>query len=142
MHLISGSGVERSFVVSTGRNGIGGREGSGQTPPGIHRIVQKIGDGAPPGRIFRDRNDTGVDWLPGRTGDNLILTRILRLEGLEEGINRGPGIDSFERYIYIHGTNQERLLGTPMSHGCICMNNGDIVSLFDSVKEGTVVIID
>ena len=72
----------------------------------------------------------------------MILTRILRLEGLEEGVNRGPGIDSFERYIYIHGTNKERQIGAPMSNGCVCMKNNDVVALFNSVKEGTIVVID
>jgi UDP-N-acetylmuramate--alanine ligase len=128
--------------VSTARRGTGAAEGSLKTPPGIHRIVEKIGAGAPRGRIFTSRRDTGVDWRPGMTDDNLILTRILRLEGLEPGINRGPGIDSFERYIYIHGTNQEERIGEPLSHGCVCMRNDDIVELFDRIEEGAVVIID
>jgi len=131
-----------SYIVSTSSFGIGNREGSQCTPPGVHRIIEKIGDGAPSGTIFRDRIDTGVVWRPGITGDNMILTRILRLEGLQDGINRGPGIDTFERYIYIHGTNQEQLIGTPLSHGCVCMKNRDIIELFDNVMEGTIVIID
>jgi hypothetical protein len=131
----------RSFTISTSRFGIGSHEGSNQTPLGIHRIVAKIGDGAPPGRIFKNRQDTGADWQPGLTEENLILTRILRLEGLEDGVNRGPGIDSFERYIYIHGTNQESRIGTPLSHGCICMKNSDIIELFDAVPEGIAVFI-
>jgi lipoprotein-anchoring transpeptidase ErfK/SrfK len=76
------------------------------------------------------------------TEENLILTRILRLDGLEPGINKGEKIDSYARYIYIHGTNREDLIGKPMSHGCICMRNNDIIELFDSVEEGTLVIID
>jgi UDP-N-acetylmuramate--alanine ligase len=70
------------------------------------------------------------------------LTRILRLEGLEEGINKGPGVDSFERYIYIHGTGREDLIGTPLSHGCVCLRNLDIIRLFGMVKESTLVYID
>jgi UDP-N-acetylmuramate--alanine ligase len=136
-----GARVER-YDASTSRFGNGGRENSLKTPPGIHRIREKYGAGAPPGRVFRDREDTGEHFDHGQTGDNLILTRILRLEGLEEGINRGPGVDSYERYIYIHGTGREDLVGTPLSHGCVCLRNHDIIRLFDTVREGTLVYID
>jgi hypothetical protein len=141
LFLIENGRAVRLFTISTSRFGIGNREGSGQTPLGVHRIVEKIGDGAPLGRIFKDRLDTGIDWQPALAEENLILTRILRLEGLEEGFNRGPGIDSFERYIYIHGTNQESMIGTPLSHGCICMKNSDVIELFDAVREGIIVLI-
>ena len=133
--------VER-YDASTSRFGNGNRENSCKTPPGIHRIKEKYGAGAPSGRIFRDREDTGEDWDHGQTGDNLILTRILRLEGLEQGINQGAGVDSYERYIYIHGTGREDLIGTPLSHGCVCLRNRDVVRLFDLVSEGTLVYID
>jgi len=83
-----------------------------------------------------------MDWDGNSSEDNLILTRILRLEGLEEGINRGAGVDSYERYIYIHGTGREDLVGTPLSQGCVCMRNHDVIRLFDKVKEGTLVYID
>ena len=141
LHLVENGEIIRSFDVSTSRYGIGNREGSNMTPPGIHRIEEKIGKGAPCGRIFESRNDTGRNWHEGLVEDNLILTRILRLRGLEEGINSG-GIDSYERYIYIHGTNQENRIGKPNSHGCVCMRNQDIIELFDLVEEGTIVFID
>jgi len=134
--------VTARYDSSTSRFGTGIRENSFKTPPGIHRICEKIGEGAPMGRIFTERRDTGVDWDGISGGDNLILTRILRLEGLEEGINRGKGVDSFERCIYIHGTNREDLAGTPISHGCLCLRNQDIVRLFDTVPEGMIVYID
>lgn len=133
--------VER-YAASTSRFGNGNRENSFKTPLGLHRIREKIGAGAPVGRIFRDREDTGIDWDQSLNGDNLILTRILRLEGLEEGINKGAGVDSYERLIYIHGTNREDLIGAPMSHGCVCLRNSDIIRLFDRVREGTLVYID
>lgn len=142
LHLIENRKNIRSFDVSTSLFGIGNRNGSNMTPPGIHRIEEKIGKDAPSGRIFESRNDTGRNWYEGLNGDNLILTRILRLRGLEKGINSGPGIDSYERYIYIHGTNQENRIGIPNSHGCVCMRNQDIIELFDSVEEGTIVFID
>src|SRR5574337_627624 len=133
--------VER-YDASTSRFGNGNREDSLKTPLGLHRIKEKHGAGARVGRVFRDREDTGEDWDHKQNGDNLILTRILRLEGLEEGINKGPGIDSYELYIYIHGTGREDLIGTPLSHGCVGMRNHDVVRLFDTVREGTLVHID
>ena len=133
--------IER-YEASTSRFGSGIRENSFKTPPGLHRIKEKIGSGAPLGRIFKERRDTGIDWDGGSTVDNLILTRILRLEGLEEGINMGPGVDSYGRFIYIHGTNREDLVGTPLSHGCIALRNPDILRLFETVREGTLVYID
>lgn len=137
-----GNAVIGRYDASTSRFGCGIREGSFKTPPGIHRIREKIGSGAPAGRIFKERMDTGMNWDQGLTGDNLILTRILRLEGLEEGINKGDGVDSYERCIYIHGTNREDLVGTPLSHGCIALRNQDILRLFEIVREGTLVYID
>jgi UDP-N-acetylmuramate--alanine ligase len=134
--------VVELFDVSTSRFGNGIRENSFKTPLGIHRIKEKIGSGAPPGRIFKGRKDTGIDWDQASIEDNLILTRILRLEGLEEGINKGAGVDSYDRYIYIHGTNREDLVGTPLSHGCLALRNSDILRLFDIVREGTLVYID
>ncbi len=134
--------VVRRYDSSTSRFGEGVRENSFKTPPGIHRIREKIGSGAPAGRIFKERRDTGVDWDRRPTEDNLILTRILRLEGLEEGVNKGPGVDSYERCIYIHGTNREDLVGVPLSHGCLCLRNSDVLGLFDVVVEGTLVYIE
>ncbi|MBN1307192.1 MAG: L,D-transpeptidase [Chitinispirillaceae bacterium] len=142
LHLIDDTVPVRSFTISTSRFGTGNREGSNRTPLGMHRIVAKIGSGAPPGRIFRDRRDTGTNVQGELTEENIIVTRILRLEGLEDGVNRGPGIDSFKRYIYIHGTNRESSVGTPFSHGCVCMRSNDIIELFDAVREGTIVVID
>ena len=133
--------IER-YDASTSRFGNGNRENSLKTPLGVHRIKEKYGAGAPPGRVFRDREDTAEDWDHKQNGDNLILTRILRLEGLEEGINKGGSVDSYERYIYIHGTGREDLVGTPLSHGCVCMRNLDVIRLFDAVKEGILVYID
>jgi lipoprotein-anchoring transpeptidase ErfK/SrfK len=142
LSLVDHGAISVTFPVSTSKFGIGNRENSLMTPQGIHRIVEKYGHDAPVGRVFRDRIDTGEDWPIGQPGENLILTRILRLEGLENGINRGQGIDSYERYIYIHGTNNEHNIGAPASHGCVCMTNRDVITLFDTVSEGTIVIID
>jgi lipoprotein-anchoring transpeptidase ErfK/SrfK len=140
--VVSEGNAVQEFSVSTSRFGIGNEDGSFKTPPGVHRICEKIGAGAPAGRIFRDRIDTGEDWPIGKPGDNLILTRILRLEGLQQGLNKGNGIDSYERFIYIHGTNNEDRIGRPISQGCVCMKNDDIIRLFDSIEEGAIVFIN
>jgi UDP-N-acetylmuramate--alanine ligase len=138
---MNGTIVEQ-YDASTSRFGNGNRENSLKTPLGIHRIREKFGAGAPAGRVFRDREDQGMDWDHSRNGDNLILTRILWLEGLEQGINKGAGVDSYERYIYIHGTGREDMVGAPLSHGCVCLRNLDVIRLFEIVKEGTLVYID
>lgn len=138
--LVDGN-VVASYPVSTARNGIGGEAGSYKTPPGWHRVDRRIGDGAPIGSVFVSREPTGELWQ-GETGDeDLILTRILTLDGLEDGINRGPGCDSLERFIYLHGTSQEAWLGEPASHGCIRLGNAGIVALFDWLREGDPVLI-
>jgi UDP-N-acetylmuramate--alanine ligase len=130
-----------TFTISTSRYGIGNKEGSYKTPLGLHRIEGKIGEDATPWTIFKSRENTGVIWLPGMDEENQILSRILRLRGLETGVNAGEGIDSYDRYIYIHGTNNEEKIGTPMSHGCICMKNDDIIKMFNIIEEGTLVYI-
>jgi UDP-N-acetylmuramate--alanine ligase len=140
--VVSKGNAVQEFSVSTSRFGIGNADGSFKTPLGVHRICEKIGAGAPAGRIFRDRIDTGEDWPIGKPGDNLILTRILRLEGLQQGLNKGNGIDSYERFIYIHGTNNEDRIGRPISQGCVCMKNDDVIRLFDSIEEGAIVFIN
>jgi UDP-N-acetylmuramate-alanine ligase len=142
LFLCSRQIVLDSFDSSTSRFGVGIRENSYRTPPGIHRIVEKIGGDAPDGRIFRSREDTGLDWDRHSVEDSLILTRILRLEGLEQGINKGPGVDTYDRFVYIHGTNREDLIGTPHSSGCLCLRNIDIIRLFDLVYEGALLFID
>jgi UDP-N-acetylmuramate--alanine ligase len=141
MSLIKDNFISKIYPVSTSLYGIGNQEGSFKTPPGLHIVIEKIGADAPLGRIFKDRLDTGVDWNPQLIQENLILTRILRLKGLQPGVNSGPGIDSFERYIYIHGTGHESEIGKPHSHGCVCMKNIDIIELFDLIAEGTFVTI-
>jgi UDP-N-acetylmuramate--alanine ligase len=139
--LLEGGTAGASWPVSTARNGIGGEENSFKTPPGWHRIQARIGADACAGAVFRSREPTGETWRGEICDDDLILTRILTLDGLEDGINRGPGRDSLERYIYLHGTNQEELVGRPVSHGCVRLANADICALFDRVEEGDLVLI-
>ena len=135
MRVLDGGRAVKTYTVSTSRFGVGNREGSNRTPRGLHRVAERFGKGHPAGRVFQARAATSTviprqRWRDGVTKDR-VLTRILWLDGVEPGINHGKGIGSHERYIYIHGTNQEHLLGRPASHGCIRMGNDDVIELFD-----------
>jgi len=95
--------------------------------------------------VFKGRVPTGETYeemAPEAIENNLITTRILRLEGMEPGLNRGPGVDSYDRFIYLHGTNHEERIGQPFSGGCIEFRNADILELFNQVPVGTLVHIE
>ncbi|MEE3170579.1 MAG: L,D-transpeptidase [Pseudomonadota bacterium] len=133
------------YSISSGRNGAGERDGSGCTPRGQHFIRALIGAGLPSGTVFRGRRPTGETYTPAladeHPGRDWILSRILWLCGREWGKNRGPGVDTFRRFIYIHGTPDSEPMGVPLSHGCIRMRNADVIDLFDRVRPGTAVLI-
>ncbi len=137
------------YRISTAKNGAGNQQDSGCTPLGQHIIAKKIGADMPINTVFVGRVPTGEiynDKLGAQHPKrDWILSRILWLSGLEEGLNRGNNAqgscDSFARYIYIHGTPDSEPMGIPYSHGCIRMRNQDLLELFDAVKEGTPVTI-
>jgi L,D-transpeptidase YbiS len=133
------------YAISTSLNGAGEKNGSQQTPRGLHEIRALIGSGAPRGAIFRRRRFTGEICTPevlrNDPGRDWITTRILWLRGLEPGINRFGNVDTMRRYIYIHGTPRGDLIGRPASRGCIRMRDDDIIELFDRVSIGTRVLI-
>lgn len=137
--------VVKRYSVSTAAKGAGEQMGSYQTPRGLHRIRARIGDGLPLGAVLRGRRPTGEICTPelmaAQPGKDWILTRILWLCGEEPGFNRGGGVDTMRRYVYIHGTPDDTELGVPGSHGCIRMRNSDLVELFDRVPVGTPVLI-
>lgn len=145
----NGQSVEQVYSVSTAKNGIGGLEGTGCTPLGRHYIAEKIGEGMPINTVFVARKPTGEIFNEQLSLDypnrDWILTRILWLTGCEEGINKGENdqgcCDTYQRYIYIHGTPDTEPMGLPLSHGCIRMRNEDLINLFDKVEEGTPVHI-
>ncbi len=139
--LLEGGHLVFQAPISTAKNGLGGEEGSYRTPTGWHRVHSRIGAGAEVGSVFRHRVATGEVWRGEARDEDLILTRVLTLDGLEEGWNRGPGRDSLERFIYLHGTNQEGQLGVPVSHGCVRLANAAVLDLFDRVAEGDAVLI-
>lgn len=145
LFVIQDGKIVRQYPVSTSKFGIGNQAGSFKTPLGRHRVAEKIGRGAPLYTIFKERVNTGKPALIDRTLKGApyddVTTRVMWLEGLEPGVNRGPGIDSKDRFIYIHGTPSEGLIGRPASNGCVRMYNKDVVELFDLVSEGTPVLI-
>lgn len=142
LSVIRNGKVLLTALCSTASKGTGSRAHSNKTPLGWHSIAEKIGDGAPSGAIFEERRFTGRVWTSGQTDTNdLILTRILRLQGSEQGLNKGIGIDSYERFIYIHGTAEEDKLGTCASHGCIRVSNNDVIKIYNLVIAGTPVLI-
>ncbi|MBI2772197.1 MAG: L,D-transpeptidase [Burkholderiales bacterium] len=135
----------RRYPISTAVRGTGCLQGSYCTPTGKHRVRLKIGDGCPAGTVFRGRRSTGEVFTPALAashGDrDWILSRVLWLDGLEPGHNRGGRLDTLRRFVYIHGTADEHLIGQAASHGCVRMRNSDVVELFDLVPPGTVVHI-
>lgn len=142
--------LDRLYHVSTGRAVPSCLKDSLGTPNGCHVVCEKIGDGAPLGTVFTARVSTGqCYWQDARHihGERLVTTRILRLQGLEEGVNQGldpvTGLscDTFQRCIYIHGVNHEYTVGHPDTHGCIGLTNFDMLDLYARTTTGTLVDI-
>ena len=149
LYLFTGGALAAEMPISTSRNPPSCAEGSLGTPHGLHKIDGKIGDGEPMDTVFRGRVPCGRlgEQTPGEREKNLILGRIMRLRGLEDGVNSGTGpdgrcVDTYARYVYIHGTNQEHALGTPNSHGCLLVGAGDLLRLFGEVPDGSIVFIE
>lgn len=133
------------YVISTGKNGIGEQENTGRTPRGWHRVAKKIGAESPKNAVFIARKPTGEVYSTELAAQyperDWILSRILWLDGLEIGFNKGEGYDTMQRYIYIHGTPDTQPMGVPMSHGCVRMRNEEIIELFDLVAEDALVYL-
>lgn len=137
--------LTKSFPISTGKNGVGQEKDSEKTPLGWHMVAEKFGENAPENAVFVAREQTGEIYTPElhakRPERDWILTRILRLKGLQEGLNVGGNVDTYERYIYIHGTPESTQLGKTGSRGCIRMENQAIIQLFNEVHIGIPVYI-
>ena len=134
-----------TYPVSTGKNGAGEQKNSECTPRGWHKVYSKIGMDLEPNSVLVAREWTGELYTPELAqqfpGRDWILTRIFQLDGLEPGRNQGGDVDSLERYIYIHGTPDTTVLGTPGSRGCIRMRNHDIIELGNWITTDTLVYI-
>lgn len=145
VYLIDRMRLQASYMVSTSKYGTGTRHGSQRTPTGAHYVACKIGEDAPLLTVFVGRRATRgkavVDPPEAIGGRDVISSRILWLAGLEYGRNAGWQCDSMQRHIYIHGTDDEKRVGRPSSHGCIRMKNNDVCELFDVLHEGSLVYI-
>jgi len=151
LYLIKNQKLKSSYSISSAEAGVGNQSGSYQTPLGIHYISEKFGENTTIATIFKARKNTHaiakiLNTHDAKSTEDNITSRILWLDGLEEGLNKGfdqqgNNVDSHSRYIYIHGTDEEGRLGKAASHGCIRMANKDIIELFDKVEVGCLVVI-
>ena len=145
LYLIENSLIKASYPISTSKYGEGSIENSFKTPLGKHSIKEMIGEEAEINTIFTSRINTKrsatiIDQFED-TDNDYVTSRIMWLDGEEDGLNKGGNVDSYRRYIYIHGTHEEGLIGTKASHGCIRMFNYDVIELFNLVNIGTKVLI-
>jgi len=134
--LLENGAIAATYPVSTSKYGLGDAWGSLATPLGLLQVAQKIGDRAPIGAVFHNRRWTGEILQPNTPGRDPVMTRIIWLRGLEVA-----NAHAFHRCIYIHGTNEEKLLGRPASFGCIRMRSIDVVALYGQLPLGTPVEI-
>ena len=145
LYFLNKGVIKEKFSISTSLYGTGSEVNSYKTPLGRHVIAEKIGKNLPFGAILKGREWTGsianIIKEPIDTEFDIVTSRILWLKGLEEGLNLGPGVDSMSRYIYIHGTAEEGLIGKPASDGCVRMYNSDVIYLFKKVDTNTQVWI-
>lgn len=145
LYVLKDREVFQEYLISSARNGVGECYGSEQTPRGWHVIRAKIGDNSPINSVFVDRRPTGEIFTPDLKKQfpqrDWILTRIMWLSGLEVGKNRLGNVDTMRRYIYIHGTPDDAIMGVPGSRGCIRMRNLDIIKLYNLIPAGTRVFI-
>lgn len=145
LYLIVNDSTIRKYSISTAKKGIGCKAKSNKTPSGLHTIKRKIGENVPFGGILESRRYTGktAKVLTGKKNadKDYVTTRIMWLQGEEPGLNKGRNMDSYNRYIYIHGTPEEGFIGEPASHGCLRMKNKDVIELYDLVDEGTPILI-
>ena len=130
--LVEGGVVREKFAVSTSKFGLGDNPNSYATPLGSLKIASKIGGNAPLGTVFKSRRPTGEILAPNAPGRDPIVSRILWLRGLESTNAR-----AYSRGIYIHGTPVEKLIGRPVSYGCIRMRSRDVARLYSMVSVGT-----
>ncbi|MCK5918484.1 MAG: L,D-transpeptidase [Cocleimonas sp.] len=145
-YLLHNGMITKQYTISTSEFGLGSKSGSNKTPLGVHIVKKKYGSNAKIGTIFKARANTGriakiLTEAGKRSNADNVTTRILWLSGLEKGENKGGNVDSYRRYIYIHGTDEEGRLGSPASHGCIRMNNKDVINFYQNVPVGTLVVI-
>ena len=145
LYVIANDSIVRSYHISSSAYGEGQIENSLKTPLGGHEIKIKIGTNVPKYQFFVSREHIAqeVDIIEEEidSPDDFITTRIMWLTGKDQGFNSGGNVDSFKRFIYIHGTHEEGLIGKKASHGCIRMLNQDVLELFRIIPTKTAVNI-
>ncbi len=145
LYLFRGGKLLKVYRVSTSKHGAGSVEGSEMTPVGLHKVHGKYGENVPENGILRHKKFTGeIATIEPRAipiDQDIITTRIITIEGLERGVNKGGKLDSYDRRIYIHGTAEEGLIGKPASHGCVRLKNKDVMDLFDLLSKEMYVVI-
>jgi len=145
LYLYQKKQLKKIYPISTAINGEGNQHGSEQTPIGMHQVKAKFGQDAPFGSIFVGRQETGkiakIIHAPIDYRSDYVTSRILWLDGLEVGKNKAGEVDSYQRFIYIHGTAEEGLIGRKASHGCIRMLNKDVIRLFEQLPIHSLVYI-
>ena len=132
--------IVKCYSMSSSKQPPSCMENSLGTPWGLHVVCEKIGAGQKKGMVFEGRVPIGLtanECSLVKQNRNLITSRILRLDGLESGINKGGSVDTFKRYVYIHGTNHEENIGSPASSGCLQMSNDNVIELFGQIPVGT-----
>lgn len=136
MGIYSEGTLKKEYAISTSKFGLGDEPNSYRTPLGKHEVIAKIGHGLPPGAVLKSRHWNGEVLKPNAPGRDPIVSRILWLNGLENGNSNAR-----RRFIYIHGTPEESRLGQPASYGCIRMGMKDVVDAFNEVSIGDKVVI-
>lgn len=128
MALLRDGELLKKYPISTSKFGVGDGPGSYKTPLGKLRVCDKIGDELAIGAVLKKRHATGEVLPVNAPGRDPIVTRIIWLEGLE-----AQNDNARARGIYIHGTNEEKKIGQPVSYGCIRMRSKDVVEVFDEL---------
>ena len=141
--LIKSDKIIFESIISSSLYGLGCLQDSNKTPTGLHTVTSMLGDKLPTGTLFKNRIPTSriIDKIP-YDNEDYITSRIIRLGGLEIGHNKGGNVDTFNRYIYIHGTPHIDKLGRPESHGCIRMSDESVIKLFNLIEHKELVLID
>ena len=145
LYVIRNHAIHVQYPISSSKFGTGSKKNSNQTPLGFHVVKEKFGEDIPLYGILKSRMYTGrqaeIIHEARSVNTDDVTTRILWLSGEDKGVNLGGEVDSHERFIYIHGTPEEGLIGQPASHGCIRMLNKDVIRVYDDIPVGTKVWI-
>jgi lipoprotein-anchoring transpeptidase ErfK/SrfK len=124
------------YAISTSKFGLGDGNGTYRTPLGTLFVSAKFGDHLPAGAVIKNRVPTGEVVNVNAPGRDAIVSRVIWLRGMEQ-----QNYSARDRCIYIHGTPEERRIGTPASFGCIRMRSRDVIALYDLAHIGMHVIV-